>query len=107
MYGLPQAGIIAQELLEEQLKKAGYTQSKFTPGQWKHEWHPISFTLVVDNFEVKYIGKEQVMHLIRVLNEHYKLKKTGKERDTWESPWTGTTRTTKYTYLCPSMWNVH
>ena len=38
MYGLPQAGIIAQELLEERLQKAGYTQSKLTPGYWKHEW---------------------------------------------------------------------
>jgi hypothetical protein len=38
MYGLPQAGIIAQELLKEQLQKAGYTQTKLTPGYWKHEW---------------------------------------------------------------------
>jgi hypothetical protein len=37
MYRLPQAGIIAQELLEERLKKAGYTQSKLTPGYWKHK----------------------------------------------------------------------
>jgi len=37
MYGLPQAGSIAQELLEERLQKAGYTQSKLTPGYWKHE----------------------------------------------------------------------
>ena len=28
MYGLPQAGIIAQELLQERLLKAGYHQSK-------------------------------------------------------------------------------
>ncbi len=74
MYGLPQAGIIAQELLEEQLKKAGYTQSKLTPGYWKHEWRPISFTLVMDNFGVKYIGKENVMHLIKVLKEHYEVE---------------------------------
>ncbi len=70
MYGLPQAGIIAQELLEEQLKTAGYTQSKLTPGYWKHEWRPISFTLVVDDLGVKYIGKEHAMHLIRTLKEH-------------------------------------
>ena len=38
MYGLPQAGIIAQELLEERLLKAGYRQSKVTPGYWKHDW---------------------------------------------------------------------
>jgi hypothetical protein len=37
MYGLPQAGIIAQELLKKGLLKAGYTQSKVTPGYWKHE----------------------------------------------------------------------
>ncbi len=74
MYRLPQAGIIVQELLEEQLKKAGYTQSKLTPGYWKHKWLPISFTLVVDNFGVKYIGKEHVMHLIKVLNEHYEVE---------------------------------
>ena len=74
MYGLPQAGIITQELLEERLKKAGYTQSKFTPGNWKHKWRPISFTLVVGNFGVTYIGKEHVMHLIKTLNEHYKVE---------------------------------
>jgi hypothetical protein len=74
MYGLPQAGIIAQELLEERLKKAGYTQSKLMLGYWKHEWCPISFTLVVDDFGIKYIGKEHVMHLIKVLKEHYKVE---------------------------------
>jgi hypothetical protein len=74
MYGLPQAGIIAQELLEERLQKAGYTQSKLTPGYWKHEWRPISFTLVVDDFGVKYIGKEHVMHLIKSLKEHYEVE---------------------------------
>jgi hypothetical protein len=32
MYGLPQAGIIAQELLEERLAEYGYHQSKIIPG---------------------------------------------------------------------------
>jgi hypothetical protein len=75
MYGLPQAGIIAQELLEEHLRKAGYTQSKITPGYWKHTWCPISFTLVVDDFGVKYIGKEHVHHLLQVLRQDYKIEK--------------------------------
>jgi hypothetical protein len=74
MYDLPQAGIIAQELLEQCLLKAGSTKSKITPGYWKHEWRPISFTLVVDNFGVKYIGKEHVLHLIKVLKEHYEVE---------------------------------
>ncbi len=63
-YGLPEVGIVAQELLEERLLKAGYRQSKVTPGYWKHDWRPISFTLVVDDFGVKYINKTDINHLI-------------------------------------------
>ncbi len=40
MYGLPQAGILAQELLEERLNKHGYRQSKFTPNSWTHDYMP-------------------------------------------------------------------
>ncbi len=32
MYSLPQAGIIAQEILQERLAKVGYHQSKIIPG---------------------------------------------------------------------------
>ena len=38
MYGLPQAGILAQELLEKRLNAHVYQQSKFTPGLWTHKW---------------------------------------------------------------------
>jgi hypothetical protein len=44
------------------------------PGYWKHKWRPISFTLVVDDFGVKYIGKEHVLHLIKVLKVHYEFE---------------------------------
>jgi hypothetical protein len=71
MYGLPQAGIIAQELLEKRLIIAGYKQSKLTQGYWTHDWHPISFTLVVDNVGVKYINKDDVTHLLDVLQKDY------------------------------------
>ena len=74
MYGLPQAGIIAQELLEKRLLTAGYTQSKVTPGYRKHEWRPISFTLVVDDFGVKFIGAEHVQHLLQVLRQDYEIE---------------------------------
>jgi hypothetical protein len=36
MYGLQQAGILAQELLEKQLNEHGYSQSKAVPGLWTH-----------------------------------------------------------------------
>ncbi len=64
MYGLPQAGIIAQQLLDERLQKHGYRQSQTTPGLWKHDTRPISFSLVVDDFGVKYVGKENTQHLV-------------------------------------------
>jgi hypothetical protein len=35
---VPQAGIIAQELLKTHLSTAGYTQSKLTPGYLNHKW---------------------------------------------------------------------
>jgi hypothetical protein len=40
MYGLPQAGLLAQELLEQRLNKHGYFQSTRTPGLWTHKWRP-------------------------------------------------------------------
>ena len=75
MYGLPYAGIIAQKLLIERLEKHGYAQSDKTPGFWTHKWRPISFTLIVDDFGVKYVGKEHANHLISVLEEHYVVEK--------------------------------
>eukprot|EP00804_Cyclotella_cryptica_P019806 CCRYP_009697-RA/>CCRYP_009697-RA protein AED:0.19 eAED:0.25 QI:0/0/0/1/1/1/2/0/745 len=71
MYGLPQAGIIAQQLLEKRLALKGYRQSSITPGFWKHDWRPISFTLCVDDFDVKYVGIKHAQHLLQTLNEHY------------------------------------
>ena len=73
MYGLPQAGILAQQLLEKRLNMHGYSQSKIVPGLWTHKTRPISFTLVVDDFGMKYVGKENAMHLINILKEHYEI----------------------------------
>ena len=73
MYGLPQAGILAQQLLEQRLNAHGYSQSKAVPGLWMHKTRPISFTLVVDDFGVKYVGKEHAMHLINILKQDYEI----------------------------------
>ena len=37
MHGLPQAGILAQDLLEERLNDHGYRQVPKVPGLWKHD----------------------------------------------------------------------
>jgi hypothetical protein len=73
MYGLPQAGILAQELLKKRLNEHGYSQSRAVPGLWTHKTRPISFTLVVDDFGVKYVGEEHGMHLISILKQHYEI----------------------------------
>ena len=70
MYGLPQSGLLAQQLLEKRLNKKGYRQSELTPGFWTHEWRPISFSLCVDDFGVKYVGKQHADHLMTILKEH-------------------------------------
>ena len=54
MYGLPQAGILANKLLKKRLAKKGYYEMPHTPGLWKHIWRPIMFSLVVDDFGIKY-----------------------------------------------------
>ena len=73
MYGLPQAGILANKLLKQCLTKHGYYEVAHTPGLWKHISHPISFTLVIDDFGIKYVGKEHAKHLLNALKEHYTL----------------------------------
>ena len=73
MYGLPQSGLLANELLEKRLNKHGYRQSKLVPGLWKHDTRPIQFTLVVDDFGVKYVGEEHALHLKKALESDYKV----------------------------------
>jgi len=41
MYGLLQAGLLANELLEKRLNENRYRQSKLVPGVWEHDWQPI------------------------------------------------------------------
>ena len=67
MYGLPQAGRIANDKLVPILKQAGYHQSEHTPGLFKHDTRPVAFCLVVDDFGVKYVGKDHALHLAQTL----------------------------------------
>jgi hypothetical protein len=82
MYCIPQSGLLANELLEKRLNKHGYRQSKLVPGLWQHNTQPIQFALVIDNFGVKYVGKEHTQHL--------NLKNTPKEHYKLTCNWTGT-----------------
>jgi hypothetical protein len=63
MYGLPQAGILSNKLLQTRLAKDGYFELPHTPGLWKHVCRPVWFTLVVDDFGVKYVGKDNAANI--------------------------------------------
>ncbi|KAL7480205.1 hypothetical protein ACHAW6_011039 [Cyclotella cf. meneghiniana] len=73
MYGLPQAGILANKLLASRLDADGYYQCQFTPGLWRHKWRPITFSLVVDDFGVKTVGLTHAKHLKTTLQKYYKV----------------------------------
>jgi hypothetical protein len=75
MYGLPQEGILANQLLARRLAIHGYHQTKFTPGLWQHVTRPIQFTLVVDDFGVQYVGAQHAHHLIAALETDYTVSK--------------------------------
>jgi hypothetical protein len=79
MYGLPEAGVLSNQLLRKRLATHGYFELPHTPGLWKHMCRPIWFTLVVDDFGVKYIGKEHADHLMHALKQDYEV----------EEDWTG------------------
>ena len=70
MYGLPQAGILAYNLLVKRLKKHGYAPCTTTTGLWKHS--DISFVLTIDDFGIKYVGRHNALHLISALQQNYK-----------------------------------
>jgi hypothetical protein len=63
IYGLKQAGLLANQLLQTRLAPFGYYLARHTRGLWLHITRPIYFTLVVEIFRVKYMGKQHAEHL--------------------------------------------
>jgi hypothetical protein len=49
-------------------------------GLWTHDTRPISFSLVVDDFGVKYVGREHAEHLMTCIKKNYNIS----------SEWNGT-----------------
>jgi hypothetical protein len=67
MYGLKQAELIANQLLQTRLAPFRNYPARHTPGLWLHNTWPISFTLVVEDVVVKYVGKQHAEHLRNAL----------------------------------------
>ena len=54
LYGLPQAGRLANNRILKHQKNHGYTQNSLVPGMFTHKTNNVAFVLWVDNFLVKY-----------------------------------------------------
>ena len=67
MPGLNKSGRIANERLTKHLQKHGYAPCPHTPALWRYDTLPIVFTLVVNNFGVKYTRKHNADHRINTL----------------------------------------
>jgi hypothetical protein len=79
MYGLPQAGILMNELLQRRLALDCCRPTKHTHGLWKNETRPVWFLLVVDDFCINYIGHDKAEILMISIKNNYDIS----------SDWTG------------------
>jgi hypothetical protein len=59
------------KLLLDNLQSHGYVKAGLTPGLFKHQTRKTIFSLVVDDFGVKYSNLNDANHLINSLQQHY------------------------------------
>jgi len=69
--GFKQAGKLASERLTVHLSKFGYAPFLRISSLWKHNTKNIMFTLVVDDFDVKFVNKADAKHLVSALESLY------------------------------------
>jgi hypothetical protein len=70
-YGLPQAGILANDLLRSRLLTEGFYEAASTPGLWHHKWHPLQICLIIDDFGVEYVGTIHFNFLLNLLKKYH------------------------------------
>ena len=74
LYGLCESGYIPNVELKRILRSEGYVPSKFTPGLFTHKTREIVFSLVLDDFGVKYKKREDAEHLLKTIQGRYPVK---------------------------------
>ncbi len=99
MYGLKQAGKLANDLLSQRLFGHGYYQCGTTPGLWRHKWRPVMFVLIVDDFGVQFTGRQHAQHLITALQSNYEVSEdwTGSKFSGIDLKWDYIKRTCRLT----------
>jgi hypothetical protein len=73
LYGLPQAGKLAQDQLIALLAAHDFYECEFTPCLFRHKTRDLTFSLVVDDFGVKYVDPADAQFLADILLPHYKI----------------------------------
>ena len=67
MYGLSQAGRLANDHLVALLEPHGYKPCPLTPGLWRHTTRDIVFSLVINDFGIPYTDSTDADRLINTL----------------------------------------
>jgi hypothetical protein len=73
MYGLKQAGLLANQLIQKRLEPFGNYPDLRTTGMCIHNTRHVAFSLLVDDFAVKYMGKQHASHLQDDILRSYEL----------------------------------
>ena len=69
MYGLSQSGQLAYIAIIKHPQLHGYIRTGFTSGLFKNAARDTLFSLVVDDFKVKYTAKNDAFHFIHALKK--------------------------------------
>ena len=67
------SGYAGTTIIRKLFNNHGNEQSLYTPGFGTQKWKPIFFTLVVDDFGVKYVIKQHTDHLVNALTEYFEI----------------------------------
>ena len=67
MYGLPQSGYLSNKHLVAHLATAGYKEDDNVPCLFTHDVSGLQFSLVVDDFGIKYYAMADLQHLISTI----------------------------------------
>ena len=73
MPSLKQAVKVSNYMLVYHIAKYGYAPCKRTSALWRHATRPVVFTLCVDGFGVKYIGKQHANHMLNSFRASYNI----------------------------------
>ena len=67
----PQSGKLANKLLRMRLEDVHYYETATNPGLWRHKWRSIQFVLIVDDFGLEYVIKQDADHLASVIKNNH------------------------------------